>query len=405
MSGFVGDLSPKQETALQKFKENIADVVEPHHDDSFLLRWLRARHWDVAKAEKMIRSSLDYKKKMRLDELYETWQDSEVMEKYFVGGLCGHDKNGCPIWIDPFGNIDPKGIIYSCKSSDIIKSKLVLSEKVHKICKEQSKKLGKRVETCVVIFDLENVTLNHIWKPFIDLYGQVLALFEANYPEALEKCFITRAPRLFSVGYNMVKPFLSEDTKKKVFILGNDFQDVLLQHIDADQLPQHFGGTLKDPDGDPRYTTKVCYGGKVPESYYLKDKELNTESMVSTTVKSGAVLDLEYSVEEPGSHIRYEFSSEGADIAFGIFKKNGNKEMVEVLPVSRCKSNIVLEDGFFRVDEPGSYVVRFDNSFSWIKSKKIKYLVEVLPPDKEIEDQIDNETEITGVCNGISTQL
>ena len=35
----------------------------------------------------------------------------EVLRKYYPGGHCGFDKEGCPIWIDPIGNIDPKGRI------------------------------------------------------------------------------------------------------------------------------------------------------------------------------------------------------------------------------------------------------------------------------------------------------
>ncbi|XP_077868402.1 SEC14-like protein 3 [Saccoglossus kowalevskii] len=137
------------------------------------------------------RKSLEYKKMMKLDELMLTWKDPEVMEKYFVGGLCGFDREGSPIWIDPFGYIDPKGIIYSTKSSDVIKSKLVLSETVQQLLHSQTVKTGHRVDTCIVIFDLDNVTITHIWKPFIDLYGKVLAMFEANYPETLKMCFIT----------------------------------------------------------------------------------------------------------------------------------------------------------------------------------------------------------------------
>jgi len=36
------------------------------------------------------------------------------------------------------------------------------------------------------------------------------------------------------------------------------WQPILLEAIERDQLPAHFGGTLTDPDGNPRYTTKVC---------------------------------------------------------------------------------------------------------------------------------------------------
>lgn len=37
----------------------------------------------------------------------------------------------------------------------------------------------------------------------------------------------------------------------------NKWKPAVLQLIPPDQLPAHFGGTLKDPDGNPRLTTKV----------------------------------------------------------------------------------------------------------------------------------------------------
>lgn len=37
------------------------------------------------------------------------WECPEVIQKYFTGGLFGVDVDGCPVWIDPFGQIDLKG--------------------------------------------------------------------------------------------------------------------------------------------------------------------------------------------------------------------------------------------------------------------------------------------------------
>jgi hypothetical protein len=59
----------------------------------------------------------------------------------------------------------------------------------------------------------------------------------------------------------VVKNFLNDYTLKKIQIIKSDrgkWLPVLLEAIDCDELPVHFGGTLTDPDGNPRYTTKVC---------------------------------------------------------------------------------------------------------------------------------------------------
>lgn len=57
MSGHVGDLSPQQEAALQQFKVALQDIPnKPDDTDYYYLRWLRARKFDVEKAELMFRN-------------------------------------------------------------------------------------------------------------------------------------------------------------------------------------------------------------------------------------------------------------------------------------------------------------------------------------------------------------
>ena len=45
-----------------------------------------------------------------MDTILETYKVPEVIEKYYVGGLFGRDKEGSLIWIDPYGRIDLKGL-------------------------------------------------------------------------------------------------------------------------------------------------------------------------------------------------------------------------------------------------------------------------------------------------------
>ena len=56
MSGHVGDLSPSQEAALRQFRESVAEIAnKPEEDDYYYLRWLRARKFNVRKAEDLFR--------------------------------------------------------------------------------------------------------------------------------------------------------------------------------------------------------------------------------------------------------------------------------------------------------------------------------------------------------------
>lgn len=55
---------------------------------------------------------------------------------------------------------------------------------------------------------------------------------------------------------------MNEYTISKIQIYKNDpvrWKAAVLNCVPENQLPAYFGGTLADPDGNPRYTTKVIW--------------------------------------------------------------------------------------------------------------------------------------------------
>lgn len=88
MSGQVGDLSPQQQEALTRFREILQDVLPtlPKADDFFLLRWLRARNFDLKKSEDMLRKHVEFRNQQDLDHIL-TWQPPEVSPLTYPPGL------------------------------------------------------------------------------------------------------------------------------------------------------------------------------------------------------------------------------------------------------------------------------------------------------------------------------
>ncbi|XP_067341338.1 SEC14-like protein 2 isoform X2 [Channa argus] len=336
----------------------------------------------------MIRKHVDFRKQMRVDTIITEWNPPEVIEKYVSGGMCGYDKEGSPIWYDVIGPLDPKGLLLSATKQDFLKTKIRHSEMLHRECRRQSEKLGKNIEAVTLIYDCEGLGLKHIWKPAIEIYGEILTMFEDNYPEGLKRVFLIKAPKIFPMAYNLIKHFLCEETRRKIIVLGSNWQEVLRQHIDPEQLPVVYGGALTDSDGDPRCRTMINYGGTVPSSYYVQDSvKVQYDSHV--TISRGSVFQLEYDVTAPNSLLRWQFASDGADIGFGLFRQTeegrGQKpeKMLQVLPSERYNAHLVPEEGCFTCSEPGVYVLCFDNSYSILQSKKVSYKVEILPPSDE----------------------
>ncbi|XP_069921917.1 SEC14-like protein 4 [Oryctolagus cuniculus] len=398
MSGRVGDLSPAQQEALAKFRENLQDLLPalPNADDYFLLRWLRARNFDLQKSQDMLRKHVEFRKQHDLDNIL-TWQPLEVVQLYDSGGLCGYDYEGCPVWFDIIGTLDPKGLLLSASKQELVRKRIKACELLRQECERQSQKLGRKIEMVLMVFDMEGLGLRHLWKPAVEVYQQFFAILDANYPETLKNLIVIRAPRLFPVAFNLVKSFMSEDTRRKMVILGDNWKQDLHKFISPDQLPAVFGGTMTDPDGNPKCLTKINYGGEVPKSYHRRQQvRLQYEHTVS--VGRGSSQQVENEILFPGCVLRWQFASDGGDISFGVFLKTkmGERqragEMTAVLPSQRYNAHLVPEDGSLTCAEAGVYVLRFDNTFSLVHSKHVSYTVEVLLPDQTLLEKMEDHS-------------
>lgn len=90
------------------------------------------------------------------------------------------------------------------------------------------------------------------------------------------------------------------------------------------------------------------------------------------------------------------------DIGFNLYRQRNIEELQgpnsgddedDVIPMHRVNSHLVPEDGFIVVQKAGKYVFKFDNTYSWYRSKRIMYKIEVIPPpaQKEIKDKERDE--------------
>ncbi|XP_029423210.1 SEC14-like protein 4 isoform X2 [Nannospalax galili] len=335
---------------------------------------------------------VEFRKQQDLDHIL-TWKPSEVIQLYDSGGLCGYDYEGCPVWFDIIGTLDPKGLLLSASKQELIRKRVKVCELLLHECELQSQKLGRKIERMLMVFDMEGLSLRHLWKPAVEVYQQFFAILEANYPETVKNLIVIRAPKLFPVAFNLVKSFMGEATQKKIVILGDNWKQELLKFMNPDQLPVEFGGTMTDPDGNPKCLTKINYGGDVPKSYYQRNQErLQYEHTVA--VGRGSSQQVENEILFPGCVLRWQFASDGGDIGFGIFLKTrmGERqkagEMTEVLSSQRYNAHMVPEDGSLTCLKAGVYVLRFDNTYSLLHTKKVSYTVEVLFPDKDCEEKL-----------------
>lgn len=93
MSGFLGDLSPQQQATLDIFRKTLAlkGILRARDDDVTLLRFLRARQFDLEKAEAMFAAMLKFREENNVDTIREVRSTLTLSKPWF------HSVFPCPM--------------------------------------------------------------------------------------------------------------------------------------------------------------------------------------------------------------------------------------------------------------------------------------------------------------------
>ncbi|PSR72872.1 hypothetical protein PHLCEN_2v11239 [Hermanssonia centrifuga] len=254
LPGRLGNLSVPQQHALDKFRKELQDeeiYVPERMNDGMLLRFLRARKFDVPKAKEMLKSAEQWRKDFGVDEIVKNFdfKEKEEVDKYYPQYYHKIDKEGRPIYVERLGKLDFKAL-YAVTTQERQLQRLVYE--YEKFLTERlpacSQAVGHPVETSCTILDLANVSLTNFYR-VKDYVMAASSIGQDRYPETMGKFYIINSPWAFSAVWSVVKPWLDEVTVAKIDILGSGYKDKLLAQIPAESLPKEFGGKCECPGG------------------------------------------------------------------------------------------------------------------------------------------------------------
>lgn len=90
---YLGELSVLQESRLVQLRKWISELLKGKiPSDPTLLRFLRARDFNVEKAREMLSESLLWRKKHQVDKILSEYETPQVVKDYFPGGWHYRDK-------------------------------------------------------------------------------------------------------------------------------------------------------------------------------------------------------------------------------------------------------------------------------------------------------------------------
>ncbi|GAB6020388.1 hypothetical protein CHUAL_003093 [Chamberlinius hualienensis] len=321
----LGTLNPLQESRLVQLRKWVSEAHKGKiPSDSTMLRFLRAREFNVEKAREMLCQSLVWRKKYQVDRLLNTYEIPQVGKDYFPGGWHHYDKDGRPLYILKVGQMDVKGHLRSIGEEGMLKLTMHICEEGLKRTEEQTLRVGRPISTWSCLLDLDGLNMRHLWRPGIKALLRIIEIVEANYPETMGRVFIVRAPRMFPILWTIVSTFIDEKTREKFILFGNNdinsTDSGLLNYIDEEFLPEFLGG---------KCAMEVSEGGLIPKALYLPDEEyergssednpLNLNSIYNViSLNRGQVHEVVLTSLDKGCVICWDFDILKQDVDFVV---------------------------------------------------------------------------------------
>ncbi|KAJ5046497.1 uncharacterized protein L3040_003740 [Drepanopeziza brunnea f. sp. 'multigermtubi'] len=286
-TGHPGHTTPEQEASLYQLRMKLEAAGYTERLDTLtLLRFLRARKFDVALSEKMFIDSETWRKDINLDDLTRNfdYKEKPQVAEYYPQYYHKTDKDGRPVYIEQMGKIDLTAMYKITTAERMLNNLAVEYEKVADprlpAC---SRKTGHLLETCCSIMDMKGVGITKV--PSVYSYvKQASAISQNYYPERLGRLYLINAPWGFSGVFNIIKGWLDPVTVEKIHVLGGGYQKELLAQVPPENLPKVFGGTCDCPGGcmasddgpwkDPQWT-KPAKWEKAKDAHVIDNTATN----------------------------------------------------------------------------------------------------------------------------------
>ena len=200
--------------------------------DTVLLRWLRARRWEVQTALELFLDTIQWRQDWGVKEFVAKGERDLCEEEVRTGKsyFMGQDKDGRPI-----NYVSARDHVKDQFTSDD-------TEKLTVFTMETGRKLLRSpYESVTVVFDMTDFSLKNMDYQHLKF---LVHLLQNYYPESFALGLIVNAPWIFNSCWFIIKRWLDPVVHNKIHFV-NSF-DELAQFIHPDSIPRKLNGNHPD---------------------------------------------------------------------------------------------------------------------------------------------------------------
>lgn len=292
-------------------KDEIFLTIGNEHPDLVLLRYLRARKWNIGEALKQFIGTVHWRHEWGLNKLMYQGESAIDKNEIRLGKTfyLGFDRLNRPINYIP-SRVHIRGE-YPIESTE--KLTVFMMEVGRKLLHDPN-------ESVTALIDLTGFQMRNMDYQNVKFLINVL---QNHYPEFLGLALIVNAPRVFSSCWTIIKSWIDPVVRQKIRFVRNLTE--LNEFIPSNLLPKHLNGSKEDFQYDPPTEEEIRQINSIRKDFqgeghrrdlhskakehFIQSTRLWTKNQCSTEERNRSIEQLSSSFEQLIPYIHTKTSS------------------------------------------------------------------------------------------------